>query len=369
MLRKTKPILRLLTLLFLILALIPFTPLKSVDAASVAAPKISVKLVEDGTGIKVTIGKTKKAEGHEVNIFYCGLEDLYTEYEIDYSLNTLIPVFMDGSKKRSFVVYSLDPMNTKTLAPGHYEIKVRSYRREKGKTVYSEFCNAKTLSIKDNSTMSLNDSYNFFNVKIGDIVNFGSYEQDTDFFNGKEDIEWIVLSKTNSEVCLITKDVIEYLPWDPGDNVKWEDCKLRKWLNGSFYDNAFNKKEKSMIKTTTISNRENSKYATDSGYSTDDKVFILSEQDMINGDYGYEKSYDTASLKRRSTPSQYVVSKGAWQSGFLTEYGEKSTGYWLRTLGDGILDAEYVNQYGAVDLHGTRTFTYFGVRPVIVLNV
>lgn len=364
-----KSILRFLVTLCMVMALVPLVPQKTAEAASLAAPKVTAKFVEGGKGIQITIGKTKKAEGYEVSISYNGFENLYTEYGISYSKGNLIPIYQDGSKKRSFTVYSMDTMNMKNLAPGKYEIKARSYKREKGKTVYSKFSKSKTLTIKDKSTIGLKESYDFSNVKVGDVISFGAYEQDADFFNGKEALEWIVLSKNGNEMELITKDVIESLPWDLGDVVKWEDCKLRKWLNGSFYENAFNKQEKSLIKSKTISNKNNSRYKTNCGYNTNDKVYILSEYDMVNSNYGFETSYDIGSVKRRSAPSQYIISKGVWQSDFLTEDGEGATGYWLRTLGDGELDAEYVNHYGSVDLLGMRTYNNVGIRPVIVISI
>ena len=39
-------------------------------------------------------------------------------------------------------------------------------------------------------------------AKIGDVVTFGTYEQDNDNTNGKEPIEWIILNKTEKNAFL-----------------------------------------------------------------------------------------------------------------------------------------------------------------------
>lgn len=43
-------------------------------------------------------------------------------------------------------------------------------------------------------------------VKVGDTVYFGKYEQDGNKENGKEKIEWKVLSKKGKKALLISKD-------------------------------------------------------------------------------------------------------------------------------------------------------------------
>lgn len=43
------------------------------------------------------------------------------------------------------------------------------------------------------------------NAEVGDIFKFGSYEQDNDTSNGKEDIEWLVLEVKDGKALLISK--------------------------------------------------------------------------------------------------------------------------------------------------------------------
>jgi len=47
------------------------------------------------------------------------------------------------------------------------------------------------------------------NAKVGDIVYFGTYEQDNDTTNGKEDIKWLVLAKENNRVLVISDKALD----------------------------------------------------------------------------------------------------------------------------------------------------------------
>lgn len=41
-------------------------------------------------------------------------------------------------------------------------------------------------------------------AEVGDIVTFGTYEQDSGTSNSKEDIEWLVLAKENNRILVIS---------------------------------------------------------------------------------------------------------------------------------------------------------------------
>ena len=87
---------------------------------------------------------------------------------------------------------------------------------------------------------------NVADAKPGDIVIFGSYEQDNDESNGTEDIEWLVLDNTDGKLLVISKDILNYMRYSETTTV-WEYSDLRTWLNGEFYDLAFSDDEKSSI--------------------------------------------------------------------------------------------------------------------------
>ena len=100
------------------------------------------------------------------------------------------------------------------------------------------------LSYKDSAEKLLRikpQYYKFLlkNSKVGDIVYFGTYEQDNDTSNGKEDIEWLVLAKKGNRILVISDKALDRQPYNSSrTRVTWETCTLRKWLNNDFINAA-----------------------------------------------------------------------------------------------------------------------------------
>lgn len=93
---------------------------------------------------------------------------------------------------------------------------------------------------------------------MGDEVKFGAYEQDNNPSNGKEEIEWEVLDKKDNQILVISKkalDAQEY--WDSFENTDWEASEMRKWLNESFFQNAFSQYHQSLIMDTAVTADQN----------------------------------------------------------------------------------------------------------------
>ena len=127
------------------------------------------------------------------------------------------------------------------------------------------------------------------NAKKGDVITFGTFEQDDDESNGKEAIEWIVLDKEkDGRLLLITKYCIERVSYNKkAEDVTWETCFIRSWLNKGFLDDSFTKEEQWIIPTSYVVNEDNPLYGTDGGNDTLDKAFLLSikeAQDYFEND-------------------------------------------------------------------------------------
>ena len=116
--------------------------------------------------------------------------------------------------------------------------------------------------------------------QIGDYISLGSYEQDDIFDDGKEEIEWIVLDKNNGAYLLISRYVLDAQAYNDDDiPVSWENSTLRAWLNSTFLEEAFSKKEQKKLLSVMNENPDNPEYNTDGGNATQDKVFLLSIQE------------------------------------------------------------------------------------------
>lgn len=77
-------------------------------------------------------------------------------------------------------------------------------------------------------------------AKVGDIVQLGVYEQDGNESNGKEPIDWRVLSVENGKTLLISVCALDAKPFneskDKGND--WETSDLKAWLEGEFKTTA-----------------------------------------------------------------------------------------------------------------------------------
>lgn len=193
-------------------------------------------------------------------------------------------------------------------------------------------------------------------AKVGDTVCFGSFEQDGETSDGKEDLEWIVLSKDNEKALLISKYVIdgrEYSKlYDYTDDI-WDKCSLRTWLNGPFYDNAFSSDEQKMIATTEVSDNDYFFY-----YTTSDRIFILSAAEA--------KRYFIDNDSRLCLPTKLASNHGVFTSESNTTIdGYETASWWLRTPGNSDGHFSSVEWDGSIS-YNTEGFweDAIGVRPV-----
>ncbi|MCI6923688.1 MAG: DUF6273 domain-containing protein [Oscillospiraceae bacterium] len=213
------------------------------------------------------------------------------------------------------------------------------------------------LSYKDSAEklLSIKPQYYKFllkNSKVGDIVYLGTYEQDNDTTNGKENIEWLVLAKEKNRVLVISDKALDYQKYNSSEtSVTWETCTLRKWLNNDFINAAFTAEERAKILTVTVSADKNPEYDTDPGNATKDRVFLLSIVEA--------EKYFASYLKMRCIPTEYAISKGE-RNGYA---------YWqLRSPGENRLSAAWVCEFGVIGQGGSVNWEY-AVRPAMWITI
>ena len=109
---------------------------------------------------------------------------------------------------------------------------------------------------------------------LGTTVRFGTYPQEKN--EEIVPIEWRVLTVNDKKALLISEYALDCKQYNTSvAGVTWENCSLRKWLNGTFLNNAFSAEEQAQIQNTTVSADKNPKYSTNPGNATTDKVFLL----------------------------------------------------------------------------------------------
>lgn len=202
-------------------------------------------------------------------------------------------------------------------------------------------------------------------ANVGDIIVFGTYEQDNNISNGKENIKWLVLAKENNRVLVISDKALDCQPYNSSytEEVTWENCSLRKWLNGTFLNKAFSTEEQAQIQNTTVSADNNPQYSTNPGNATTDKVFLLSINEV--------EKYFNSDEARKCAPTAYAKAQGASTNDTCkTPSGAVTCWWWLRSPGDDQSSAAYVYFGGDVFELGNYVFSGLNaVRPAMWITI
>lgn len=178
----------------------------------------------------------------------------------------------------------------------------------------------------------------FKGCQVGDVVEFGSYEQDGDTSNGKEPIEWRVLAVDGNRAYVVSQKALDAHAFnaDEDDGNDWNSSDLKKWLENDFAPQAFTGDEMKEINgaPTLLSVDESNKY-------------FKSDNDRI------------------CMPTQQVVSNGAW-----TSDDNGACLWWLRSPGGGSDYAAFVDEDGYVGSGGYCVVsTVLAVRPALWINL
>lgn len=184
-----------------------------------------------------------------------------------------------------------------------------------------------------------------------------------------EPIKWRIIKVDNDNITMVADRLLECVPYNANaEDVYWENCTLRDFLNNEFYYSAFSEEEQKAVIKSRIQNTDNYYFGTECGNDTEDYVYIFTEQDVFNTDvaegYGFTKSDGISDTARRFRPTMYAMAKGAWYSPVETNCGN---GFWLlRTCGYTPSNVNYVCDFGSVYNRGTYVNVKdAGIIPVI----
>lgn len=226
-------------------------------------------------------------------------------------------------------------------------------------------------------------------AQIGDIIQFGSYEQDNNPKNGTEAIHWYVLDATEDSLTLLSVDILDAMFYsEKQEKTTWETSDMRQWLNETFYYGAFNDTEQASILTSVV--------ITENSSNTEDKVYILSYPEVLEY-FGVSSDalMDFSSAKENAfqhlqnleqLDSRLFVmgTEAAHANGLWSWTEETSAGYikfhnidfseaignsawWLRTTDKNSPSAYTISANG--DVHSAQYVnTTQGVRPVIQIK-
>lgn len=227
-------------------------------------------------------------------------------------------------------------------------------------------------------------------IQPGEVITFGSFEQDNKTSNGAEKIEWIVATVEDGRALLLSKYVLYSMPFNSAGDVAWEESDARKWLNEDFYEKAFDENERASIYEVELQTRE-------PGYSRDittrDHVFLLALADIgkyFDGMEYWDETYSvgTDCYELMTPATAYAEAHGAFNVTLnnksakktITEHpelkGVVTCEWWLRETGAfcSIMGATIRNYYWnpgdvLMNLYHPCDMEGPGIRPAIWVAV
>ena len=195
---------------------------------------------------------------------------------------------------------------------------------------------AENATVKEKAISVNGVKYTPITMKRGDIIKFGNYPQDSN--GSKSPIEWLILDVKGNEALLISRYGLDCKQYHhEWDDITWEDCDLRKWLNSDFLKSAFSNEESERILVSELRNEDNREYRTRGGNDAKDRIFCLSIAEA--------EQYFSSNEDRQCRPTAYARKQGAYVSNGCCVW-------WLRSPGNYQSSAAYVYAVGALNLGG-----------------
>ncbi|MDO4337916.1 MAG: DUF6273 domain-containing protein [Eubacteriales bacterium] len=199
----------------------------------------------------------------------------------------------------------------------------------------------------------------------GDRLYFGHYEQDNDLATGSEPILWRVLEVTDDAVFLLSEYGLEDRNIiDTFQEFTWETSSLRKFLNGEFLETAFTGTEANAIIDSLVETEDNPKYGTSGGKDTEDKVFLLSVEEVTNPAYGFYPDFFKSTATRTLQVTEYSLQHDGYK-----KQSNGNTCWWLRTMGLNNYYAAYIYTVGSGTYHSFVGRRHDAVRPAIRVDL
>lgn len=229
---------------------------------------------------------------------------------------------------------------------------------------FSSWLNTKkTASTSRTETMSATQSTTTSTTQtqkqtyyVGQVVTMGEFEQDDDIGNGKEPIKWDVIDVKDDRMLLIAHDLVEFIKYNNiRKSITWENCSLRQWMNGEFYESAFSSDEKQKILSTRIENRDSSN-GVNGGNDTYDKVFSLSTDEA--------RTYFSDDSQRKARYTEHIRN-------YNMSSDSQYEWWWLRSPGEYSHNAALVDNKGKiVEIHGDPVDDNdIAVRPAMWISI
>jgi hypothetical protein len=247
-----------------------------------------------------------------------------------YYINTATLVSLDPSESTPFTVR---PNNS--LPIGTYTATV-------------------TVSGSNNISVGFDVSFTVAEIatEVGDLINFGGRR-------------WRVLDIQNGQALVVSERVVEYRAYHTSyTSITWAECSLRSYLNGEWLFKNFKEEEdRARIVLKTVINSDNPLYRAPGGVDTQDYVFLLSIDEVLNYLYVPDKPKSVIG-------SDYFISDDNNSARVALDDKGNAAWWWLRSPGYDSNDVSDVSSGGYLYLSGYAIIlSDEGVRPALWLDL
>lgn len=205
-----------------------------------------------------------------------------------------------------------------------------------------------------NSTFLKEKKEDFSAAQVGQRIEFGTYEQDSIWDDKttreKDPIRWIVLEKQDDRILVVSSLILDIHSYDESysDVVTWEKCSLRRWLNNTFINNAFNATERKLILEAEVPADKHPDCDTDPGNATTDQIFLLSASEYLkyftyDGISRFSDYADTMREDRRYQTWWLRTPGEDGQTEVFCDSGNMFDGSWYRDPDGGVRPAMWIS--------------------------
>ncbi|MCR4661626.1 MAG: leucine-rich repeat protein [Clostridia bacterium] len=271
----------------------------------------------------ITITTTINAYARNNNEIYFGLypQTKVTDTNITTALNNkagTLPTSLNSYNWTSYGYYINNSVNNYMW---YIDIE---YGKEKYRGVYFTSYRPSATSRESSSDKSYQDD--------------NGYNPNTVYWFKYKPIKWKIIYEKNGEALILADLILDSQQFGGYYRNNYANSTIRQWLNKTFYNTAFSELQKQIILTTEVKNSARStnpdnnplyynngvnEYAATDSATWQEKIFLLSIQEVTNSSYGFDTT-TSSSTTRTKQGSDYAKSQG------LYVYSSNSY-WWLRS--------------------------------------
>ena len=175
------------------------------------------------------------------------------------------------------------------------------------------------------------------------------------YYFAVEPLYFRVLFEDGDRVLLMCDGIVDVRAFDAKSS-NYRKSDIRAWLNGAFLGHAFNANEKKKILVSKVDNSARStceRFNLCACLNTKERIFLLSKEEIMRREYGFDENRETNDEARRLYVSDYARSRGRrlggiWWTRSPAPYKNRNVMYAASSDGDAYTRTRVDAKFGVV---------------------